>query len=404
MSTDSTDARKITRRAEPGDRPIIRRADGTWLIRGCAAARAALRSTDTVQAGLGVETLDNVPARIRRPVLYRDGPEHREHRRQTARFFTARRVDESYRELIEALADRQLTGLRDSGSADLSDLGFGLTIEVVCAVIGLTESRPGLTGRLERFFPDEFGSPGFTSVNGLYWMWRQIRNWSGIYFGDVRPAVRARRARRRDDLVSHLLDEGCSPVEILGECITFAAAGMVTTREFITLAAWHLCTDPGLRDRYRAAAEPERLAVLHEILRLEPVIAHLRRRTTAPVELPIGAGESVVVGAGDLIEIDIAATNTDPAAVGERPLAVCPGRSRTATGAPVLSFGDGAHKCPGATIAIVETDIFLRKLLALPGIRMRTAPRAGADEAIGGYTLRGMIVEVERGATVTGPG
>lgn len=406
MSTDSTDARKVTRRAEPEDRPIIRDADGIWLVRGYPAARAALRSTETVQAGLGVETLDNVPARIRRPVLYRDGPQHREHRRQTARFFTAKRVDESYRGLIERLADRQLAGLRDTGRADLSDLGFGLAIEVVCTVIGLTESRPGLTGRLERFFPDEFGSPGFTSVDGLYWMWRQIRNWSGIFFGDVRPAVRARRVRRRDDLISHLLDEGCSAVEILGECITFAAAGMVTTREFITLAAWHLFGDPGLRDRYRGAAEPERLAILHEILRLEPVVPHLRRRTTAAVELPGENGEPVVIGPGELIDIDIAATNTDPAAVGASPLAVCPGRSRTDATAPVLSFGDGAHRCPGATIAIVETDIFLGKLLALPGVRMRTPPRAGSNDAIGGYTLRGMIVEVdtstgERGGPAT---
>ncbi|MFI1462234.1 cytochrome P450 [Nocardia carnea] len=394
MPTDSTDARKITRDGGSGGCPVTRNADGVWLVRDYAAGRAALRSSDTVQAGLGVETLDNLPARIRRPVLYRDGPEHREHRRQTARFFTPRRVDESYRGFIDSLADRQLAVLRDNGRADLTDLGFGLAIGVVCSVIGLTESRPGLTRRLERFFPDEFGSPGFTTVDGLYWVWRQARNWSGIFFSDVRPAVRARRARRRDDLISHLLDEGCSSVEILGECITFAAAGMVTTREFITVAAWHLFTDQALQDRYRAAAEPERIAILHEILRLEPVVAHLMRRTTATVELPRDGG-SVTVGPGQLIDIDIAATNTDRAAVGESPLAVCPSRPRTDATAPVLAFGDGAHKCPGATIAMVETDIFLGKLLALPGVRMHTAPRVGANDAIGGYTLRSMIVEVD---------
>ncbi|MEU4314265.1 cytochrome P450 [Nocardia sp. NPDC024068] len=395
MPTDSTDARKIDRGPESAGCPVGRNADGTWLVNDYAAARATLRSPDTVQAGLGVETLDNLPASIRRPVLYRDGPEHREHRRQTARFFTPRRVDESYRGFIDSLADRQLAVLRDSRSADLADLGFGLAIDVACTVIGLTESRPGLTRRLERFFPDEFGSPGFTTVNGLYWVLRQARNWTSVFLSDVRPAVRARRARRRDDLISHLLDEGCSSVEILGECITFAAAGMVTTREFITLAAWHLFTDRALCDRYRVAAEPERFAILHEILRLEPVVANLLRRTTAPVELPGGDGESVTVGPGELIEIHIAATNIDQAAVGDDPLMVCPARSRTDATAPALSFGDGAHKCPGATIAIVETDIFLGKLLALPGVRMHSPPRVGFNDAIGGYTLRGMIVGVD---------
>ena len=394
MPTDSTDARKINRLKGAGGCPITRNADGVWLIEDYAAARAALRSPDTVQAGLGIESLDNMPARIRRPVLYRDGPEHREHRRQTARFFTPRRVDESYRGVIDSLADQQLATLRDNGRADLTDLGFGVAIGVVCSVIGLTESRPGLTRRLERFFPEEFGSPGFTTVDGLRWTWRQARNWSTIFLSDVRPAVRARRTRRRDDLISHLLDEGCSSVEILGECITFAAAGMVTTREFIAVAAWHLFTDQPLLDRYRTAGEPERLAILHEILRLEPVVAHLLRRTTAAVELPAGAG-AVTVGPGQLIDIDIAATNTDRAAVGDSPLTVCPGRSRTDAIAPVLSFGDGAHKCPGATIAIVETDIFLSKLLAMSGIRMQSPPRAGFNDAIGGYTLRGMIVEVD---------
>lgn len=395
MPADSTDARKINRGQGPGGCPITQTTDGIWLVRDYAAARAALRSQDTVQAGLGVETLDNLPARIRRPVLYRDGPEHREHRRRTARFFTPRRVDEAYRGLIDNLADRQLSRLRHDGRADLAALGFGLAIGVVCSVVGLTESRPGLTHRLERFFPEKFGAPGFTTVDGLHWMWRQARNWSSIFLSDVRPAVRARRARRRDDLISHLLDEGCSSVEILGECITFAAAGMVTTREFITVSAWHLLTDQPLRERYRAAGEPERHAILHEILRLEPVVAHLLRRTTATVDLPDGDGGSVTVAPGQLIDIDIAATNTDPAVVGESPLTVCLSRSRTDATAPVLTFGDGAHKCPGATIAVVETDIFLSKLLTLPGVRLQTPPRAGFNDAIGGYTLRGMLVEVD---------
>ncbi|WP_449350719.1 hypothetical protein [Streptomyces shaanxiensis] len=45
------------------------------------------------------------------------------------------------------------------------------------------------------------------------------------------PSART-AGRSYDDLISHLLAEGCSDAEILGECLTFAAAGMVTTREF----------------------------------------------------------------------------------------------------------------------------------------------------------------------------
>lgn len=391
----STDARKIVRDTAGDGAPISRNADGVWTVRGYAAARAALRSADTVQAGLGVETVEKMPARIRRPVLYRDGPEHREHRRQTAKYFTPRRVDESYREIMASVADRQLATLRGAGQAHLADLSFSLAIEVACAVIGLTESRPGIRRRLERFFPEKFGAPGFTSLTGLYWIWRQATNWTAIYVNDVRPAVRARRTNRRDDLISHLLGEGCTAAEILGECITFAAAGMVTTREFVNLAAWHLFTNNTLRDRYRAAAEPERLAILHELLRLEPIVGTLRRRATAPVTLPDDEAP-VTVAPGEIIDIDLSATNTDPAAVGDRPLAVCPMRPLDNAAAAGLSFGDGAHKCPGAHIAILETDIFLSKLFALPDVRMNTPPRVSFNDAIGGYELRGLTVSARR--------
>ncbi|MFD0477515.1 cytochrome P450 [Nonomuraea thailandensis] len=237
MSRDDGDARKIERPGT-GQRqacPIHRADDGTWQVSGLAAARAVLRSEATVQAGLGVETVEKLPARVRRPVLYRDGPEHREDRRQTARFFTPRRVDERYRGLMAEVADRQLAKLRAAGRAQLSELSFGMAIEVAGAIIGLTSGRPGIRERLERFFPEKYGKPGLTSLHGLYWTVRQNVNWLRVYLADVRPAIRDHRREPRDDLISHLLDDGCSEAEILGECLTFAAAGMVTTR---SSSAW----------------------------------------------------------------------------------------------------------------------------------------------------------------------
>ncbi len=265
------DSRKIIRADSRNECPVHRTPDGIWRVSGHAAARAVLRSYETVQAGLGVQTLEKMPPNMRRPVLYRDGAGHRDDRRQTARFFTPRRVDEHYRSVMQRVAEAQLATLRRDGEAHLSDLSFQLAIGVAAEVIGLTESSPGIRRRLERFFPEEFGTPGFTSIDGLRWLFRQVIGWSAIHLRDVRPAVRARRRKRRDDVISHLLDEGCSSAEILAECITFAAAGMVTTREFVNLAAWHLFTTPELLARFRAADEPQRLAVLHELLRLEPV-------------------------------------------------------------------------------------------------------------------------------------
>ncbi|WP_188187834.1 cytochrome P450 [Nonomuraea sp. SYSU D8015] len=393
MNDHRGDARKIERPSTQDTCPVSRAADGTWQIRGYAQARAVLRSDVTVQAGLGIETVEKLPARVRRPVLYRDGPEHREDRRQTAKFFTPRRVDEHYRGLMAEVAERQLAKLRAAGGAQLSELSFGMAIEVASAVIGLTSSRPGIRLRLERFFPEKFGKPGLTSVHGIYWLVRQNVNWLRVYLADVRPAIRDHRRHPRDDLISHLISEGCTAAEILGECLTFAAAGMVTTREFICVAAWHLFTDETLLERYRAADEPGRLAILHEILRLEPVVGRLRRRTTAELDLP-GADGPVTVPPGALIDVLVDAANTDPLAVGAEPLSVCPGRAVDggSANAAALSFGDGPHRCPGAGIAILETDVFLSRLFALDGVRMAAHPRVSFNNDIGGYEIRGLRV------------
>ena len=387
--------RKVGRGEMAPGCPAHADADAVWHVQDFASARTLLRSTETRQAGFGVENAAKMDGRMRMPVLYRDGVEHREHRRQTAKYFTPRRVDVKYRDLMGRLADEQCDILRRKGSADLSQLSFALAVAVAGEVIGLTESRGGMAAmakRLNRFFGNVDNAG-----RGPVALYRSLRsNWvlGSFYWFDVRPAVAARRKERHDDLISHLIDEGCHNGEILGECVTFAAAGMVTTREFITLAAWHLFTDDELRASYVEGDEKSRVAILHEILRLEPVVANLARWTTADVQLG-GAEGPVTIPAGARVDIGVAAANLDPEAVGDDPARVCPARP-LAEGVhdAGLSFGDGPHRCPGAYIAIQETDIFLTKLFALPGLRMVQAPEVRIRPEIASYELVGMRLTV----------
>jgi cytochrome P450 len=156
------------------------------------------------------------------------------------------------------------------------------------------------------------------------------------------------------------------------------------------LAAWHLFSDENLRLAYVQGDEKERVAILHEILRLDPVVGNLARRTTA--ELRVG---SVTIPAGARVDIAVAAANLDPDAVGADPGVVCPARPKAdGVGDAGLSFGDGAHRCPGAYIAIQETDIFLTTLFALPGLRMVQPPTVGIRPDIASYELVGLRVAV----------
>jgi cytochrome P450 len=215
-----------------------------------------------------------------------------------------------------------------------------------------------------------------------------------FFYLDVKPAIAARRKSPQDDVISHLLNQNYNDYEILSECVTYAAAGMATTREFISVATWHMLEQPELRQRYLAADEPERHDLLHEILRLEPVVANLFRRATEDVTVP--GATPVTIKKGDLINIHITKANGDPGIVGEHPQSVCPARPLAGDKTPtmLLSFGDGAHRCPGAYLAMHETDIFLQKLLRLPTLRIVQKPTVSWNDLIAGYEVRGFLLAV----------
>lgn len=389
--TRTDPSRKVDRGELSPGCPIRVDEDGIWHIHDFATAKTVLRHSDTRQAGFALDQAARVSRTfgMRMPVLYRDGAEHREHRRQTAKYFTPRRVDTAYRGLIDRIADEQRETLRRDGSADLSRLAFNLSVAVVAEVIGLTEAGRGMARRLERFFGNR-KAPTWRDPHAIIQEVGANANMLLFYRRDVLPSIRARREQRRDDVISHLIDDDASNLDILAECVTYAAAGMITTREFISVAMWHLLSDDTLRATYTAGDEGQQLAVLQEILRLEPVVSNLFRWTTADIE--VAEGEQIHrIPAGAHVDISLASANLDPAAVGADPELVCPHRVNDGREVDAaLSFGDGAHRCPGSHIALLETNVFLTKLLALPRLRMAGTPRAEIRPEISSYEVTGL--------------
>jgi cytochrome P450 len=386
---------KTARTIEPIGAPVERDETGVWHIRNFDTVRDVLRSANTIQAGFGAEMIARVPHVTNRPILYQDGKEHQQQRKQTARYFTPRAVSDNYRNLMEKFSDKLIQRLKRQKQADLTQLSMALSVSVAGQVVGLTNSYPGLTHRLEAFFEN-------TTMDqvGLFGKWKHFLHVRtrilAFFYLDVLPAIHARKRRSKDDVISHLLAKNYSNTEILTECVTYGAAGMVTTREFISVAALHLLERTELRKRYLGAPEEERLAILHEILRLEPVVTHLVRRTTADIELESN-GSRVVIPAGEKIDLHIYGANMDEDVVGELPLALCPGRELKGDHVPemVMSFGDGTHRCPGAYIAIQETDIFLQRLLAVDSLRLVSKPSMSWDKLTTGYMLRHFNIAVD---------
>lgn len=363
-------------------------ANGVWHAYDYADVKALLRLDGTRQAGFKADLVGRMPPGMRLPVLYQEGAEHRAQRSEIAKFFTPATINKSYRPFIERLADALIADLQRAKQADLSALSMTLAVQVAAQVVGLTNSRlPGMDRRIDSFFdqPPEQASRAERTLKLVLNQWRMAK----FYFLDVRPAIAARRREPREDVISHLLSKGYKDLEILTECITYGAAGMATTREFISVAAWHLLEDSELRANYLAGDEATRHRLLQELLRLEPVVGHLYR--TAERDLTLEhAGQSVTIPAGARIDLHLAAANTDAAAVGAEPHCV---RARALAQPSALSFGDGHHRCPGAFIAIYESDIFLQRLLALD-LQLVKPPTVSYSDLTQGYELRNFMVAV----------
>jgi cytochrome P450 len=350
-----------------------------------------------MQAGFNADVVEKTSSSsTNKPILYQEGKVHNQQRKQTARFFTPKTVSSNYRQLVEMLSDRLINELKHKKRVDLSKLSLRIAMRVAGEVVGLTSSNvAGMTRRLDAFFQHSETQLNWKPLVKLL----RLINYGNLfifYFLDVKPAIRARKRQPQEDVISHLLGLNYNDAEILTECVTYAAAGMATTREFICVAAWHFLEYPELRARYLVAPEEERFEMLHEVLRLEPIVGNLYRRTTANIHLE-SQGIQFVIPEGALINIHVYATNTDAMVVGEEPLALCPGRAlhRDRVPSMLMSFGDGHHRCPGSFLAIQETDIFLQRLLALDSLCIERAPTVCWNELVTGYELRNFIIALD---------
>lgn len=369
-------------RPEPGFQPV----------RGFAFARDIMRSP-AVHQGMDADYFaEKDPSHI--PVIFLDGELHKKRRAQLARYFTPKAIKERHRLVMERTTAELMAQLRRSGSGRLDVLSLRLACDVAAEIVGLTNTdASAMSTRLRK----KFHASSRAKRRGLLGKIGRIEDvlrtlW--FYRRDVVPAIRHRRTRDMDDVISFLVREGYSDQEILVECMTYATAGMITTREFIVMVAWHLLEKEDVRRRFLEGDEDVQFAILDEILRIDPVAAYLYRRA----EEDMTTADGKVVKAGERFLVDIRNINVDEAAAGACPFAIDPERSkRQRMPSNWMSFGDGPHRCPGAQVALHETRVFIDALLRLPGIRLAAPPTLGWLEEINGYELHGAIVECERG-------
>jgi hypothetical protein len=357
-----------------------------------ALARDIMRSAAVRQGMDNDYFADKEPSKV--PVIFLDGELHKKRRAQLARYFTPKAIKDRHRKVMDDTTAELMAQLRRNGRGQLDVMSLRLASDVAAEIVGLTSSdASAMSDRLRKLFGASSKAKG-GSLRARMGKLEHVLRTLWFLRSDVRPAIRDRKAEDRDDVISFLVREGYSEQEILVECMTYATAGMITTREFIVMVAWHLLDKEDLRRQFLDGDEEVQFAILDEILRIDPVAAYVYRR--AEEDTVISDGK--VVKAGEQFLVDIRNINLDEEATGACPFAIDPERSkRQRMPSNWLSFGDGPHRCPGAQVAMHETRVFIDALIRVPGIRLARKPTMGWIEEINGYELHGAIVECDRG-------
>jgi cytochrome P450 len=361
------------------------------LIKSFGLAREILRSPLSKQAGSGADqiVIDN-PNHV--SFFFLDGELHRKRRTAVANYFSTKTIVARYHTIMHRTMDSLIAQLKDKGEAKLDELSFQMAVDVASEILGLTNSGSNLA--LARRIKGILTRTNFQNQGPIKQLFAKISlgiRAFNFMRKDLKPAVLARRGAPRDDVISYMIKEKYSPKAMFIECLTYGAAGMLTTREFIVMACWHLFEKKELRNRYLAGGEQDQFAILEEILRLEPVASLLSRRPVQEIQSAKGT-----VAANELVCISLRDANTDEAMTGPCPYQLDPDRAkRVKMVGSYMSFGDGPHRCPGSQVALNETRIFLDRLFRVPGLRLKNEPNVTWNQQIQGYELHGAVVAVD---------
>ncbi|MYW33066.1 cytochrome P450 [Streptomyces sp. SID2119] len=332
-----------------------------WIIPRYADVRAALFDRRFAQDVRRAQTLAdsrvegvNLGTEITH-MLSSDPPDHTRLRRVVQAAFSRKRV-EAMRPMIERITLELLDGLdaaaahhTTTATVDLvRDFAFPLPILVVCELLGFPPEDRDLYRKW---------STTIVTQEGDHAAFRQAVQEMGSYV----LAIADRRIRRNDrpaDLLTELLaarERGeLTDDEIVGMVALLLIGGHETTVNLLGTSCLALLRDPGQAAWLRADLTRMPGAV-EEFLRYDsPICMATTRFTTEPVDVG-----GVEIPQDEFVLLSLGAANRDPARFQDPDRLILDRRD-----AGHLAFGGGIHRCLGALLGKLETEIALTALLA----------------------------------------
>jgi cytochrome P450 len=331
-------------------------------------------------------------------LLMLEPPEHLTRRKMLLPPFHGERV-QSYARLMERLTAAELERVRPGTVVKMKPIAQALTLDVILqAVLGVEDIT--VRGRLRRIF-DALNTPlnSFALfvprlAHRARWNLLSSRAWrlkdelDAVLFEHIAATRADPLLSERGDILAMLVSardedgEGLSDEQLRDELITLIAAGHETTA---TATAWGielLVHNPGVMARAREEDDFYMEALVKEILRIRsPIPITSARHMLDPFEIGPWTIPSEVA-----VLVDAYGVHHDPRTYPE-PHAFRPERflEDPPDGYSFLPFGGGAHRCLGASLALLEMKIVLREILA--HVELGPASNALARPVPGGPTL-----------------
>ncbi|MFI8082779.1 cytochrome P450 [Kitasatospora sp. NPDC086009] len=303
-------------------------------------------------------------------MLSSDPPDHTRLRRVVQAAFSRKRV-EAMRPMVERITLELLDGLdaaaarhttrTTTATVDLvRDFAFPLPILVVCELLGFPPEDRDLYRKW---------STAIVTQEGDHAAFQQAVQEMGSYV----LAIADRRIRRNDrpaDLLTELLEARergeLTDDEIVGMVALLLIGGHETTVNLLGTSCLALLRDPGQAAWLRADLTRMPRAV-EEFLRYDsPICMATTRFTTEPVDVG-----GVEIPQDEFVLLSLGAANRDPARFQDPDRLILDRRD-----AGHLAFGGGIHRCLGALLGKLETEIALTALLArFPGTTLACQER-----------------------------
>jgi cytochrome P450 len=343
---------------------------GIWCCAGADDVGAALRER-RLGRELPTDLTPAAPAHLRLfhdfealSLLEREPPAHTRLRNLVSRAFVSRRIA-GLEPAIAACADGLIDSIAEAGKADLlAAYAEPIPVVVICDLIGA---------------PREMSKQLLAWSHAMVAMYQFRRDRQTedaavaatlAFQNFIRRLVGERRARPRDDLISHLIaardgGEALSEDELVVTCILLLNAGHEATVHAIANGIFVLLDNDG---KWRSGLGDPGMAerIVEESLRFEPPLHLFTRYALTDLDF---AG--LALKRGDKLGVLLASANRDPRRFAD------PDRfDALRPPAAHLAFGAGIHFCLGAPLARLEITVALRRLfLRLPSLALAEVPR-----------------------------